>query len=58
MSLDALKDVEDVLQVIQIIKDEPDAEYKYLFEQTKNFGKLVETIIEMPRIIKCYVRKL
>jgi hypothetical protein len=53
-----ISNIEDILQVIQMIRDEPDEEYKYLFEEAQDFAELVETTIQMPRIIKRQVRKL
>ncbi|CAF2938056.1 unnamed protein product [Rotaria sp. Silwood2] len=47
-----ISNIDDILQVVQMIRAEPDEEYKYLFEETQDFAKLVETTIEMPRITK------
>ena len=47
-----IANIEDILQVIQMIRDEPDDEYKFLYEEAQELAKYTETVIEMPRIVK------
>jgi hypothetical protein len=43
---------QDVLRVIQMMRDEPDLEYKILFEEAQDLAKHVESSLEMPTITK------
>ena len=52
-----IANIEDILQVIQMIRDEPDDEYKFLYEEAQELAKYTETVIEMPRIVKRQVWK-
>ena len=53
-----ISNIEDILQVMQMIRAEPDEEYKYLIEEAQDLAKLVEATIEMPRITQRQVRRL
>ncbi|CAF1521632.1 unnamed protein product [Rotaria magnacalcarata] len=53
-----ISNIEDILQVIQMKRNEPDEEYKYLFEEAQDLAKYTETIIEMQRVVKRQVCKL
>ncbi|CAM4775782.1 unnamed protein product [Rotaria magnacalcarata] len=49
--------VAHILQVIQMKRNEPDEEYKYLFEEAQDLAKYTETIIEMPRVVKRQINR-
>jgi hypothetical protein len=53
-----ISNIEDVIRVLQMIKDESDEEYKHLFEEAEDFAELIETTIKMPRITKRQVTRL
>ncbi|CAF2168304.1 unnamed protein product [Rotaria magnacalcarata] len=50
--------VAHILQVIQMKRNEPDEEYKYLFEEAQDLAKYTETIIEMQRVVKRQLLKI
>ncbi|CAF1116212.1 unnamed protein product [Rotaria magnacalcarata] len=49
--------VAHILQVIQMKRNEPDEEYKYLFEEAQDLAKYTETIIEMQRVVKRQINR-
>lgn len=50
--------IEDIFQVIQMIRDGADVKYKFFFEEAHDLEKqCIETTIKAPRIIELHVRK-
>ncbi|CAF4485595.1 unnamed protein product [Rotaria magnacalcarata] len=52
-----ISNIEDILQGIQMKRNEPDEEYKYLFEEAQDLAKYTETIIKMPRVVKRQINR-
>ncbi len=55
--MECLDAIEDVVQVIQMIRNDPDEEYQYIFEEATDLAKHTETTIQMPRIVPRQVRR-
>ncbi|CAF1321705.1 unnamed protein product [Adineta steineri] len=49
--MECLDAIDDVVHVIQKIRDDPDEEYKYIFEEAVDLAKHTGTTIKMPRIV-------
>ncbi|CAF3343594.1 unnamed protein product [Rotaria sp. Silwood2] len=52
-----ISNIEDILQVLQKIRNEPDVEYKFLFEEAQDLANHTESTIEMPRIIQRQINR-
>jgi hypothetical protein len=48
--------IEDVTQVIQMIRNAPDVEYEYLYQEALDLAKYTDTTITKPRTTKRQVR--
>ncbi|CAF3927502.1 unnamed protein product [Rotaria sordida] len=55
--MNCISNIEDILQVMQMMRNEPDEEYNYLFQEAQDLGKYTETVIEMPRITKRQINR-
>ncbi|CAF1227009.1 unnamed protein product [Rotaria sordida] len=55
--MNCISNIEDILQVMQMMRNEPDEEYNYLFQEAQHLGKYTETVIEMPRITKRQINR-
>ncbi|CAF1122299.1 unnamed protein product [Rotaria sordida] len=49
--LECLDAIEDVIQVLQMIRNDPDQEYQYVFEEATDLAKYTGTTIKMPRVV-------
>ncbi|CAF4180190.1 unnamed protein product, partial [Rotaria sordida] len=49
--LECLDAIEDVIQVLQMIRTDPDLEYQYVFEETADLAIYTGTTIKMPRVV-------
>jgi hypothetical protein len=49
--MERLHAIQDVIQVIQMIRNDPEEEYKYLFEEANDLAKYTGTTISMPRVV-------
>ncbi|CAF5004578.1 unnamed protein product, partial [Rotaria sp. Silwood1] len=49
--IEYLDAIDDVIQVIQMIRNDPDEEYKFIFEEATELAGYTGTIIKMPRSI-------
>jgi len=54
--MECLDAIEDVIQVIQMIRNDPDEEYKYIFEEATDLAEYTGTTIKMPRVVSKQVR--
>ncbi|CAF1146724.1 unnamed protein product [Rotaria sordida] len=48
--IECLNAIDDVIQVIQMIRNDPDEEYKFIFEEATELAGYTGTIIKMPRL--------